>query len=270
MSLYVFLKKCYRFFYSRPKKSILDFLNKSGHKKKCYICKKEFNHFGRYRNGRINLSAYKKEMNITGSDPDNYSCPFCGANDRERHLFMYFDKLNFWDKISSAKVLHFAPESSLSKKLEQMLPAEYIKGDLFPKNDWRKIDITKIDFEDNYFDIVICNHVIEHVQDYLKALKEISRVVKKNGIAILQTPYSELLYNNFEDRNINTNELRLLYYGQEDHVRIVSKRQFFDELSQYFTVNIVKNQSLFSDDECYKFGVNSKEDLIMVINNKGK
>jgi hypothetical protein len=76
------------------------------------------------------------------------------------------------------------------------------------------------------------------------------------------------LYNHFEDRNINTDELRFLFYGQEDHVRLISKRQFIDELSRYFSLNIVKNQSLFSDEECLKYGVNKKEDLIMVINNK--
>jgi hypothetical protein len=99
-------------------------------------------------------------------------------------------------------------------------------------------------------------------------LQEISRVLKVNSIAILQTPYSELLHNHFEDPGINTNELRLLFYGQEDHVRIMSKKQFFDELAQYFTVNIIKNQSFFSDEDCTKYGVNSREDLIMVFNNK--
>jgi hypothetical protein len=74
------------------------------------------------------------------------------------------------------------------------------------------------------------------------------------------------LYNHFEDTNINTDELRLLFYGQEDHVRIVSKRQFLDELSQYFTLNIIKNQSLFSDEECFKYGINKNEDLVMVLN----
>ncbi len=64
---------------------------------------------------------------------------------------MFFDKLSFWDKFRNARILHFAPEKHLSQKIKQLQPAEYIKCDLIPKEDWRKIDITKIDFEENSF-----------------------------------------------------------------------------------------------------------------------
>jgi SAM-dependent methyltransferase len=236
--------------------------------KECYICGEQFESFYRYHINKDSKSILNHFQPL-GSDAENFGCYYCNSNDRERHLFMFFDKLSFWDKFKNARILHFAPEIHLAKKITKLLPSEYVKCDLFPKEDWRKIDITKIDFDDNYFDILICNHVIEHVYDHLKAIKEISRVLKKNGIAILQTPYSELLYYNFEDPNINTDELRLLFYGQEDHVRVVSKRQFIEELSRYFKINIVKNDSLFNDDDCFKYGVNKKEDLVMVINNKG-
>ena len=246
-----------------------DFLvqNKGKKIKECYICGEKFEKFYKFH---INLErdSIIRYFRPVGSDVENFGCYYCNCNDRDRHLFMFFDKLSFWDKFRSAKVLHFAPEPPLSQRIMQLSPAEYIKCDISPRDDWRRIDITSIDFEDNYFDILICNHVIEHVTDYAAALKEISRVIKRNGIAILQTPYSELLNNHFEDCNIKTDDLRLIFYGQEDHVRIVSKRQFFDDLTQYFTLNIVKNQDLFSVDECYKYGVNIEEDLVLVINNK--
>lgn len=241
--------------------------NKKKKIKECYICKEQFEEFSKYRINNKDTGAFNY-FNPVGSDSENFGCYYCNSTDRERHLFMFFDKLSFWDKFRNARILHFAPEFPLAQKIEQLMPSKYIRCDLFPKEDWMKIDVTKINFEDNYFDILICNHVLEHVPDYLQALKEISRVVKKNGVTILQTPYSELLYNHFEDHNINTDELRLLFYGQEDHVRILSKRQFIDELSQYFIVKIVKNQNLFTDDECFKYGVNKKEDLLMGINNK--
>lgn len=246
-----------------------DFLaeNKINELKECYICGEKFENFYEYHinNENNRVIGYFQPV---GSDTKNFGCYYCNCTDRERHLFMYFDKLSIWDRFKNARILHFAPEPSLSNKIEQLLPEEYIKCDLSPRDGWREMDITKIDLEDDYFDILICNHVIEHVPDYLQALKEISRVVKKNGIAILQTPYSELLYNHFEDPNINTDELRILFYGQEDHVRLLSKRQFFNELSKYFTLNIIRNQTLFSDEECFKYGVNNKEDLIMVVNDK--
>jgi SAM-dependent methyltransferase len=269
MTINVFIKKLIR----RISKLVIkkpDILieNKKNKIKECYICGEQFEIFFKYRVNSENAGVIKYFQTV-GSDPENYGCYYCNCNDRERHLFMYFDKLSVWDKFRNASVLHFSPELSLSKKIELLLPAEYIKCDLFPRDGWKKIDITKIDFEDSYFDILICNHVLEHVPDHLQALKEISRVLKKDGIAFLQTPYSELFYNHFEDPNINTDELRLLFYGQEDHVRVVSKRQFFDELAIYFTLNIIRSDSLFSDDECYKYGVNKKEDLIMVINKLG-
>jgi SAM-dependent methyltransferase len=247
-----------------------DFLiqNKKNKIKECYICGEQFETFYKYRINNETDSAVNY-FQIIGSDTDNFGCYYCNCFDRERHLFMYFDKLSLWDKFNNSRIIHFSPESQLIKKIEKLSPKEYIKCDLYPKDDWTKIDITKIDFPDDYFDILICNHVIEHVPDHIQALKEISRVLKNTGIAILQTPYSNLLYNHFEDPNINTEELRLSFYGQEDHVRIVSKRQFFEELSQYFTLAIIINSSLFSNDECFKYGVNKNEDLVMVINDKG-
>ncbi len=241
--------------------------NKKKKIKQCYICGEQFENFYEYHINKDSKSITNHFQPI-GSDAENYGCYYCNSNDRERHLFMFFDKLSFWGKLKNARILHFAPEKHLSDKIKKFDPSEYVKCDLFPKEDWLRIDITKIDFDDKYFDILICNHVLEHVKDHLIALKEISRVLKKDGIAILQTPYSELFYNHFEDPNISTDELRLLFYGQEDHVRFLSKRQFIDELSQFFNLNIVKNQALFSDEECFKYGVNKKEDLIMVINNK--
>jgi len=270
MTLRILIKKIFRRLLKFITKKRPDFLeqNKKNKIKECYICGEQFESFYKFHTPLSNKLA-ASHFQLIGSDAENFGCYYCNCNDRERHLFMYFDKLSLWDKFRDSRILHFAPEAPLSNKIEQLRPSEYIKGDLFPREDWEKIDITKIDFEDNYFDILIANHILEHVPEYFLALKEISRVLKKDGFAIIQTPYSELFYNHFEDSNINTDELRVSFYGQEDHVRIVSKRQFFDELSQYFTLNIIKNESLFTDDECYKFGVNKKEDLVMVINNKG-
>ena len=90
--------------------------------------------------------------------------------------------------------------------------------------------------------------------------------VKNNGIAILQTPYSKLLKKNFEDCNLVTDEIRLYFYGREDHVRIFSEENLFNDLKDVgFKLNIIRNNKLFSNIECKYFGVNPKEDLIMVI-----
>jgi SAM-dependent methyltransferase len=263
------IKIVYRYLIKKPYLVICLSFNKLGRRKQCYICNKTFNSFIKFGKGSKGLNAYSKYLNNVGSDADNFWCQYCRSTDRERHLFMYFDKLALWDRIANKRILHFAPEDNLKKKIATLNPLEYIMADLYPKDETQqKIDITQIPYDDNKFDFLICNHVLEHVTEISKAIKEISRVLKPGGIGILQTPYSELLYNHFEDPGINTNELRRFFYAQEDHLRVVSKRQLFNELAQFFTLNIIENQSLFNNEECLKYGINRREDLIMVLNKK--
>ena len=239
-------------------------INSLGRKKQCYICKKTFLKFKPYKNGVY--SPFIKELEVIGSDPLNFGCYYCGAHDRERHLFMYFDKLKFWKLFKGKNVLHFAPEKHLRIKLKDLVKANYIQADLNPQNnEIYKIDITEISFPDMTFDFVICNHVLEHIPNDLKALKEIYRVLRTRGKAILQTPFSKMIQNSFEDPRINSDELRERFYGEIDHYRIYGI-DFFQKLKSVgFKLNIIKNDELFSNEECYKFGVNPKEDLIMVV-----
>lgn len=267
------LKPIYRKYFKGFVLSIKKIVNTQlniGNKKQCYVCKKRFNHFGKFRNGSKGVNEYIRNLQIVGSDVDNFMCYFCGSHDRTRHLFMFFDKLNMWEKFRDSNILHVAPELMISNKIKSLSPSKYIMGDLFPKNDeHRKIDVTEIPFEDSSFDIIICNHVLEHVPDYKKALHEIHRVLKVDGIAILQTPYSLLLTNNFEDEGISDPHLSLIFYGQEDHVRFFSKRHFFSDLVVAgFKLNVIEHERFFSDSVSSYYGVNKKEDLIQVIKTK--
>lgn len=238
--------------------------NKKLKLKKCIVCGEEFQSFAPYRLVPDNQRAVS-HFNLIGSDTLNFSCYYCHCTDRDRHLFMYFEKLSLWDKFQKATVLHFAPERAIEKKITSLNPTKYIKGDLYPKEDWVKVDITDIHFENESIDIIICNHVLEHVPDHLKAISEIYRVLKQGGFAVLQTPVSDLLFHHFSDPNINTDELRLSFYGQEDHVKVVSKRELYEELSQKFKLSIVKHSDYFSQNDALVNGVNYKEDLMLVV-----
>ncbi|MCX6269990.1 MAG: class I SAM-dependent methyltransferase, partial [Bacteroidetes bacterium] len=258
--------KMYNTIIKKPVRNIKLIANQINSKRECYICHRRFNHFNKYQGGIKNVPLWLRKLEIVGSDPDNFKCPFCGSTDRERHLYMYFDKLNLWENLRDKSVLHFAPEIQLRKKIEQYAPAKYIKADLYPSDSTiQKMDTTNIPFNNESFDIVICNHVLEHIPDHMKALKEIFRILKPNGIAILQTPFSKLLKKNIEDEAINTDELRLIFYGQTDHVRVFSEPQFIQSLvTAGFIVDVKKHQDFFNDDESYSFGVNKIEDLIKV------
>lgn len=241
-----------------------------GNAKQCYVCKKTFHHFGKFRSGSQGVSDYLKHLQVVGSDADNFMCHFCGSNDRTRHLFMFFDKLSLWEKFKGATIIHIAPEKTLSDKIKSLSPGKYIMGDLLHTNEeHQRIDITDLQFEDESTDILICNHVLEHVPDYQKALSEIHRVLRPNGFAILQTPYSKLLSRHFEEENINTDALRLFFYAQEDHVRFFSEKEFFNDLIRAgFELRLAKHSDLFSEKETAYYGVNKVEDLIQVVKTK--
>ena len=136
-------------------------------------------------------------------------------------------------------------------------------GDLKPRNpDTIKIDITTIQYPNNYFDIIICNHVLEHVLDYKKAIKEIFRVLKKGGFAIVQTPFSKKIKYHFTDPYIKSKEDRARYYGESDHLRIFGQ-ELFDNFSEAgFQLKIKSHSSILSRYDPSKYGVNDKEELI--------
>ena len=139
-------------------------------------------------------------------------------------------------------------------------PRTYIKADLFPNNkSIQKHDITNLCFSDQLFDVVIANHVLEHVQNDLAAMSEIFRVLKPGGLAILQTPYSETIPFTIEDPAINSEKERLEVYGQEDHVRLYG-RDFFDRLTNAGFMSLVcsHEQALLSF-SAKLYGVNSNE-----------
>jgi SAM-dependent methyltransferase len=163
-------------------------------------------------------------------------------------------------------VLHFAIEKNLTQAIENLHPQCYVKADLFPKNnDITKMDCTSIPHPDNTFDVIICNHVLEHVPDYKKAMSEFFRVLKPGGSAILQVPLARLLKRNFEVKNTDTDELRNYFYEQKDHVRLFSEDQYLEDLANCgFKPAIAKSSMYFTQEECKLYGVNFKEDLICV------
>ncbi len=230
----------------------------------CNVCGNRIERFLPYQY-REHSSDFTYKYNVIGSDTENFSCPHCYSHDRERHLVKYFDELKIWDKyIKGKNVLHVAPEKHIQDIVYNLGAREYICGDLYPvNNSIMKMDITNIQFNDNYFDFIICNHVLEHVPDDLKAMKELYRVLKKGSAAVLQTPYSPLIDKSFEDSNINTDELRRKFYGQSDHVRIYGTDLFKRLETAGFKLKIIENSEFFTCEEVKKYGFNSREDLIL-------
>jgi predicted SAM-dependent methyltransferase len=200
------------------------------------------------------------ELDIIGSDVEHFSCPHCRSHDRERHLFMYFDKILLWEKFRNSATLHFAPERELAERIRKLDPKIYIKADLYPASqDIVREDITKLSFNDETFDVLIANHILEHVPDDAAAMKEIFRVLRPGGIAILQTPFSNRLETTYEDAKISSDADRFEAYGQEDHVRLYG-RDIFQKIESAGFKSLVKtHEQLLSGIDYSLFGVNYRE-----------
>jgi SAM-dependent methyltransferase len=117
-------------------------------------------------------------------------------------------------------VLHIAPEACFIKRFEKQHGSGYITADIESPLAKVKMDIHSIPFKDNTFDVVLCNHVLEHVKDDIKAMSEICRVLKPGGFSILQVPFfNPVPEKTFEDDSIRSPGEREKIFGQDDHVR---------------------------------------------------
>lgn len=167
-----------------------------------------------------------KAKQVIGAGRRNGGCYKCNSSDRVRLLYTYLrDKINLFKGSKDVKILHIAPEENISKVLLDSGFKHYICGDLFTEgynypDHVQNIDVTSIPFEDNYFEIILCNHVLEHVPNDIKAMKELYRVLKKGGKAILQVPISKNSHETIEDFSVTEPTEREVVFGQYDHVRI--------------------------------------------------
>ena len=217
-----------------------------------------------YRDGLAGLPQVVTEAEIIGSDVENFECPACGCHDRERHLYLYFKATRLLEAMRGSRMLHFAPEARLQRILAAALPAEYVRADLMPvRSDIRKLDLTAIDLPDGRFDFVIANHVLEHVGDDARALREILRVLKPGGRAILQTPFSANRRTKLEDPSICSETARLQAYGQEDHCRLYGQ-DFADEVASFgFVSQVASHSSLLPNVNPRESGVNPREPFLL-------
>src|SRR4051812_4520928 len=170
----------------------------------CPVCEKSFRKFLPY--GRINPRP-------------NALCPNCQSLERHRLIWIYLQqRSNFFT--SKLQVLHIAPEACFINRFEKLHGKGYVTADIESPLAKVKMDIHEIPFQDNTFDVVLCNHVLEHVRDDIKALSEIHRTLKPGGFAILQVPFFRpFIYETFEDNSITNPREREKIFGQDDHVR---------------------------------------------------
>ncbi|MBS0575402.1 MAG: methyltransferase domain-containing protein [Proteobacteria bacterium] len=230
----------------------------------CVICGHAVWRFMPFGRGWAGVPPLMIALKVVGSDPEHFECPRCGAHDRERHLLLYLRASKLLDDMHGKLILHFAPEKRLSKWIRAAEPAEYVPCDLYPQSpEVQRVDMLAMDFAAEMFDVVIANHVLEHVGDVDKALAEIRRVLKPAGCAILQTPYSSKLCKTWEDPGVDTESARLQAYGQEDHVRLFGRHIFGSIESAGFDSKVQTHAQLLPDVDARSYGVNPAEPFFL-------
>ena len=190
----------------------------------------------------------------------NAKCPKCGSLERHRLLWLYLkNRTNFFsDKL---KVLDIAPMQFFQEKCKKLPNLDYVSADISSPLAMIKMDITNINLPDNQFDCIICYHVLEHIPDDQKAMRELYRVLKPGGWAILQSPIDFNRDKTYEDQNILLPDERERIFGQKDHVRIYG-RNYKNRLERAgFTITLDNYIEELGDDKIKKYGL-MKDEII--------
>jgi SAM-dependent methyltransferase len=206
----------FRAFYYRSRYHLF-FLHYKGSALQCPFCEKGFRKF---LSAGVDSPALDRARVVGGGRRPNVVCPRCTSTDRERLIYLYLLKKKAELFSRELRVLHVAPERSLQRVLRNATNIDYISADIESPMADVKMDITAIQFPNDSFDGIICNHVLEHIQNDRLALSELYRVLRPGGWAILQVPISLALDTTVEDPNIVRPEDRERVFGQRDHVRI--------------------------------------------------
>lgn len=187
-----------------------------GFRFKCPICNSSLRKLSPYGE---NFPVLTEKNVIGGGYRLDAQCPICHSTDRERLLYLYLLKrTDFF--IEKLKVLHVAPENGLSSIIRRYPSIDYLTTDISMNKVMKRMDITEIDYPSDTFDVIICNHVLEHILDDVKAMRELYRVLKPGGWGILQVPISLSLDKTYEDFSVTDPTERGIKFGQSDHVRI--------------------------------------------------
>ncbi|WP_435412391.1 class I SAM-dependent methyltransferase [Psychroserpens mesophilus] len=198
-----------------------------------------------------------------GNQRNNVLSPSTLSLERHRLLWLYLkNETDFFS--AEKKVLHFAPEQCFLKRFRNLNNIEYTTTDLESPIADVKADICNLPFDDESYDVILCNHVLEHIPDDTKAMQELYRVMKPGGYGIFQIPQDLSREKTFEDDSITDKDERAKIFGQYDHVRVYG-RDYFDKLRSIgFQVEEVDYTTQLSEENVIKYCL-AKGEIIPVV-----
>ncbi|WP_109682171.1 class I SAM-dependent methyltransferase [Xanthomarina spongicola] len=198
-----------------------------------------------------------------GNQRNNVLSPSTLSLERHRLLWLYLkNNTEFFSK--NLKVLHFAPEQCFLKRFKALGNLDYTTTDLESPIADVKADICNLPFNENEFDVILCNHVLEHIPDDTKAMQELYRILKPGGFGVFQIPQDLSRETSFEDSSITDKKERAKIFGQYDHVRIYG-RDYFDKLRSIgFKVDEVDYTTTLPEEDITRYCL-AKGEIIPVV-----
>lgn len=204
----------------------------------CPIC----NYRGNFRNYRGRVAAH---------------CPQCASLERHRLVWLFWrDRTDLLDA-RPKRMLHMAPEPCFRQRLPRVPGLDYLTGDLNPKaaRAMRKLNLTKLDLPSDHFDAVYASHILEHIHDDLAAMRELFRVTRSTGWAVLQVPLRLGEHTQY-DPGLRTPQARKQAYGQHNHVRQYGELDYGPRLEEAgFRVAAIPFAADWGQDTVSRYGV---------------
>ena len=214
----------------------------------------------------VKSPVFKKYTVAGGGYKKNVKCPNCQSTDRTRLLYLFF-KLRTDIYLKKTRLLHISPNILLARELKSIPTVTYTCGALTPESfssfNAVKVDVSKMTFDENSFDVIVCNHVLEHVPDDATAMREIFRVLKPGGFAVLQVPLALDLEKTLEDKTITGRKERKIVFGQTDHLRLYGV-DYFDKLTD-IGFRVVRDNPFVNNwaDNLERYSLDRNEDVFV-------
>jgi SAM-dependent methyltransferase len=229
----------------------------------CVICEQRIEAWLPHPNPELS-GPFIELLQVVGSDLVNHLCPACNCNDRERHLWLYLRGLGMLGRVPQSRVLHVAPEYAVERRLRALQPREYVAGDLMPRQHAHvRVDVERLTFGDGAFDLIVCNHVLEHVEDPSRAVAEFARCLAPGGYLIAQTPYAPGLKHTFEMDGKVPTQFAVMFYGQDDHVRLFGRDILDVFLAAGLEGGLVPHREALPGVDPAEFGCNEREPFFL-------
>jgi SAM-dependent methyltransferase len=212
-----------------------------------------------YENQHIHAVFLAETINL-----EFYYCSKCLATDRDRLYAIYFEKV-IRNSQKRLKILDIAPTKALNQFLRRQNNFVVRTADLYMGDVDDRVDITNMAiYEDNLFDVFICSHVLEHVEDDISAMRELFRITKPGGWGIAMVPINLGLNEIYENVTIKSEKDRWKHFGQEDHVRMYSKHGFVKRLEESGFVVNQYDINFFGKEVFDRFGIHHRSVLYVV------